>query len=563
MADIIKLCPLGGLDEDGRDCYVLEINNSIFVLDCGAALPDKTIPGIDFLLPNARYLIENKDRIAGYFITHGHSENMSGLKYFYEMAPAPVYATKHTIAIMEDQARSIKFKVKFNWVEVLPTDKRVVAGRVVHFFQTCHNASQSYGLAIETDRGNIVYTGDFIVDYSQTYKDYLFDLKKLNFLSEKETFLLLAESKRSGRSGYCAPKHRLFPLIEKYFKDSNKRIFIDCFWQNTYRITEILQLCKMYHKKIYFYNQYTNLVMTNTYLKINPNSINPNDIVSKEDLLRVREQDLVILLLGRGQDLYKEIAAISSGTNEDKRIVLGPKDIFINCALATPTLETLATRSVDSLYRTGCEMVWIKSKDLISMHACQDDLKFFLSLLKPKYYLPVRGSFRNLMENAKLAVSMNIGLNHMNTFIIDNGMQLVFDATPRPQIIPNEANGIPIEPVLVDGKGISKVGEEVIKDRRKLGIDGVVVVAATVSLSQKAIIAGPDCQMRGFVYVKEAEPLLKSISNIFVEEINTALSLGKTDFEDTKELIKDRARKFIRRENGRDPEFMPIIIAVE
>ena len=158
-----------------------------------------------------------------------------------------------------------------------------MAGRVVHFFQTCHNASQSYGLAIETDRGNVVYTGDFIVDYSQTYKDYLFDLKKLNFLSENDTYLLLAESKRSGRNGYCAPKHRLFPLIEKYFKDGNKRIFIDCFWQNTYRITEILQLCRMYRKKIYFYNQYTKLVMLNTYLKINPNAISPDDIVSEEN----------------------------------------------------------------------------------------------------------------------------------------------------------------------------------------------------------------------------------------------------------------------------------------
>ena len=560
MSDIIKLCPLGGLDEDGRDCYVLEINNDIFVLDCGAALPDKTIPGIDFLLPNANYLIENKNRIAGYFITHGHSENMSGLKYFYDMAPAPVYATKHTIAIMEDQARSIKNKVKFNWVEVLPSDCKVVEGRKIHFFQTCHNASQSYGLAIETDRGNIVYTGDFIVDYSQAYKDYLFDLKTLNALSEKETFLLLAESKRSGRSGYCAPKHRLYPLIEKYFKDGNKRIFIDCFWQNTYRITEILSLCRLYHKKVYFYNQFTNLVMTNTYFKINPNCLPPDSIVSKENLLRVREQDLVILLLGRGQDLFKEIAAISSGTNEDKRIVLGPKDIFINCALATPTLETLATRSVDSLYRTGCEMVWIKSKDLISMHACQDDLKFFLSLLKPKYYLPVRGSFRNLMENAKLAVSMNIGLNHMNTFIIDNGMQLVFDATPRPQIIPNEANGIRIEPVLVDGKGISKVGEEVIKDRRKLGVDGVVVVAATVSLSKKEIIAGPDCQMRGFVYVKEAEPLLKSIANIFVDEVTTALSVNNVNFENVKATAQERIRRFIKRENGREPMIIPIIV---
>lgn len=562
MADIIKVCPLGGLDEDGRDCYVLEINNDIYVLDCGAALPDKTIPGIDFLLPNADYLIQNKNRIVGYFITHGHSENMSGLKYFYEMAPAPIYATKHTRAIMEDQINTNKMKVKFNWVEVGATDNRIIGNRMVHFFQTCHNASESYGVAIETDRGNIVYTGDFIVDYSQTYKDYLFDLKTLNKLSEKETFLLMAESKRSGRNGYCAPKHRVYPLIEKYFKDGGKRIFIDCFWQNTYRITEILHLCRLYNKKIYFYNDYTKLVM-DTYCKLNPTSILPGSIVSKEDLLRVREQDLVILILGRGKDLFEEIALIATGNNADKRIVLGEKDIFINCALATPTLETLATRSVDSLYRCGCEMVWIKSKDLLSMHACQDDLRFFLSLLKPKYYLPVRGSFRNLMENAKLAVSMNIGLNHMNTFIIDNGMQLVFDAQVRPQIIPNEANGIKIAPVLVDGKGISKIGAEVINDRRKLGVDGVVVVAATISLSKKEIVAGPDCQMRGFVYVKEAEPLLKSISAIYVDEVQTALKLDKTDFEDTKEIIKDRTKKFIRRENGREPEIIPIIIAIE
>ena len=562
MADIIKLCPLGGLDEDGRDCYVLEINNDIFVLDCGASVPDKTIPGIDFLLPNYDYLKVNKDRVRGYFITHGHDENMGALKYFYEKAPAPIYCTKSTMEVMQDQVHYMHMDVKFNFVIIEPSSKLTISGREIVFFQTCHNAGGSYGLAIDTSRGYIVYTGDFIVDYSATFKDYMFDMKTLFNISEKNTLLLMAESKRSSKPGYCAPKHRVMPLIEKYFKDSEKRIFIDCFWQNMFRITEIITLCRQYNKKVYFYNDYTRYVM-NFYLRLNPTALLPGNIIQKEDLLRVREQDVVILLLGKGEDLYQEISMIAAGTNADRRIVLGPRDLFINCAIATPTLETIATRSVDSLYRTGCEMVWLKSKDLVSMHACQDDLKFFLSLLKPQYYLPVRGSFRNLMENAKLALSMNIGLNHMNVFIIDNGMQLIFDATARPQIVPNEVNGIKNAPILVDGKGLSKVGEEIIKDRRKLGIDGVVVVAATVSLSQKAIIAGPDCQMRGFVYVKEAEPLLKSISTIYVDEVNTALKMGATDFEACKETIKDRAKKFIRRENGRDPEIMPIIIAIE
>lgn len=197
------------------------------------------------------------------------------------------------------------------------------------------------------------------------------------------------------------------------------------------------------------------------------------------------------------------------------------------------------------------------------MHAHQDDLKVFLSLLKPKYYLPVRGSFVNLMSNAKLALSMGIGLNHSNVFILDNGMQLIFDEATRPHMVPNEVNNINISPVLVDGTGISKVGSDVIEERRELGFDGAVVVAATVSIKEKKIIAGPDCQMRGFVFVKEAEPLLKSISNIYVEEVNNALATSlKFEASKVENLIRERAKRFIRRENGREPMVLPIIIEV-
>jgi len=558
--DNIKVCALGGLDENGRDCYVIEINNDLFVVEAGSSLPDKTIPGVDFLLPNAEYIIQNRNRLKAYIITHGHDESMSGLKYFYNRAPAPVYCTETTRKCMLGQASILKVKTNFDFHIVDPSSTVTIAGHIIHFFQTCHSVAFSMGVAFETDRGNIAYTSDFIVDYSLNEVGYIFDLPALGRISEKETLLLLSPSKGAAHSGYCAPKHRIVYLIEKYFKDCEQRIFTSCFWQNLYRIRGILLLCKKYHKKLYFYDDYTREVMAFLGSR-DDDMLRDIDVVKPEDLLRVKEQDLVILILGHGTEIYEKIGKLAARSNEDKRITIGPKDIFISAALPTPTQEVVATRSLDSLYRTGCEVVWLNNKVLLPMHAHQDDLKVFLSLLKPKYYLPVRGSFVNLMSNAKLALSMGVGFNHSNVFILDNGMQLVFDDSPRPHMVPNETNHINISPVLVDGTGISKVGAELIEERRQLGFDGAVVVAATVNVEQKKILAGPDCQMRGFVFVKEAEPLLKSISNIYVEEVNNALNApGKFETAKVEDVIRERAKRFIRRENGREPMILPIII---
>ena len=560
MEDIIKVSALGGLDENGRDCYVIEINNDIFVIDAGLALPDKTIPGVDYLLANAQYLINNKDRVKAYIMTHAHDENMGALKYFYDDAPAPIYCTRFTKHVIETQFNFNTLRIPLDFKVVDPTSEVIIAGRKIHFFQTSHNAAYSFGVAIETSRGNIVYTSDFIVDYSVKTPAYIFDLKALSVLSEKPTFLLMSESKGANQEGYCSPRHRVKPLIEKYFSNANKRIFIDCFWQNFFRISEIIDLCIENNKKLFFYNDFTRTIMK-MLMDFNPNRIPTNIVVNKEDLLRVREQELVVLMLGRGEELYQELIHIADGTNEDKRIRLNKRDIFINVALPTPTLETIATRSIDYLYRTGAEVIWIKKNQITAMHPRQDDLKFFLSVLKPRYYLPVRGNFINLMANAKLALSMGIGLNHTNVFILDNGMQLCFNELGRPSILPNNPAIMPTHPILVDGSGVStSVSENIVNDRRQLSVDGVVVIALTVSLEEKRIIAGPDCQMRGFVYVKEAEPLLKSVANIFVDEVTTALSVDNTNFEEIKANAQERIRRFIKRENGREPMIIPIIV---
>lgn len=561
MADKIKVFALAGLDEDGRDCYVVEINDDIFVLDAGSALPDKTLPGVDFLLPNSDYLILNKNRIKAYIITHGHDESFGALSYFYKYAPAKVYCTKSTMTIIEGQLSINEIKVSFDYQIVNATDDILIAGRRIRFFQTCHNAANSFGVAISTDLGNIIYTSDFIINFATEETGYRFDLAMTSELAKEETLLLMAESKAADKNGYCSPKHRTNDLVEKYFK-LNKRMFVVAYWQNMYRIREIVRLAIKYNKKIYCYDQYTSTVMQNILAAAGVTTFSSANFVSKEDFLRVKSTDLLILMLGHSDDIFTEMSALSKGLNADKRIKLNADDIFMNVAVPRAIFETVATRSMDEIYRTGCSVVWLKGKDVHAMHAQEDDLRFILNIFKPKYYFPVRGHYTKIMENAKLAVSLGIGLNHMNVFVLDNGMQLVFEAGKRPIILPNEINGIDVAPVIVDGSGVTKDGSEIVSIRQKLGVDGTVIIAATVSLKDKKIIAGPDCQMRGFVYVKEAEPLLKSITQIFVEEITAALNKGLS-LEEAKNTIKERARWFIKRENGREPLIEPIVLVKE
>ena len=561
MADRIKVFALAGLDESGRDCYIVEINDDIFVLDAGISLPDKTTPGVDCLLPNFDYLIKNKNRIAAYIMTHGHDESVGALKFIYNKAPAKVYCTATTRNVMLGQLAIHNYtNVNFDFEIANPSDKRVIKGREVVFFQTCHNAANSFGVAIKTDQGNIVFTSDFIINFATDEDNYRFDLATASELAREKTLLLMAESKSANHKGYCSPKHRISDKVEKYFK-SGRRIFVSCYWQNMYRLREIVRLVRKYRKKIYCYDEYTSKIMESIATGGMAFTIDKHtDIISREDFLRVKKSDLVILMLGHSDDIFTEIETLSAGKNADSRIGIEPDDIFINGAVPRPSWEMNATHAMDAVYRTGADVVWLKGKDVSPMHAREEDLRFILNMFRPQYYFPVRGHYTNIMENAKLALSLGIGLNHMNVFVLDNGMEIIFENGKRPVILPNEVNGIDVTPMLVDGKGVARISDDIIQVRQQLGVDGTVVIAATVSLEEKKIISGPDCQMRGFVFQREAEPLLKSITQIYIEEVTNALNTGVTDFSETKAMISDRVKRFVRRENGREPYIEPIIL---
>lgn len=561
MLDRIKVLALGGLDEEGRDCYIIEINDKIFIVDCGMSLPDRTVPGIDAFLPNFDYVINNKDKVLAYIITHGHDEEMGAIKYFFNKVPAPIYCTREAQGFIIAQAIMYGINPKFDFRIIGPSDDLNIGGVDIRLFQTCHNMVSSFGVCFKTNRGNIVYTSDFIVDFTVKDPGYVFDTHKLAIISEEKTFLLLSESKGALLDGYCAPRHRVTPKIEKLFQQE-KRIFVSCFWQNAFRIHEILELVKLYNKKIYFYDRYTRDVMS-ILVASKSLSIDQKYILAEQDLLRTKESDVVLLMLGHGEEIYEKMYALTFGKNEDKRIVLGKNDIFIVASIPTPTYEIIATRSIDSLYRTGCNVCWLKRKEVPSMHARQNDLKYFLSILKPQYYIPVRGSYTQLLANAKLALSMGIGLNHTNVFVLDNGMEIIFDDKLRPTIVPNEVNKINIAPILVDGKGLSNIGSDIIEERNKLGVDGVVFMSSIYSISQRKIVSSVDVQMRGFVFTKEAEPILKALDKIYIEEMNKAINEGEVNFEKTLNNIKELSKRFIRKENGREPLILANVITIE
>lgn len=562
--DRIKICALGGLDENGKNCYVIEINDQIFVLDAGLVLADKTIPGVDCLIPNCSYLIENKDRIAGYIITHAHEENSAALKYFYSKAPAKIYTTETTANFLIAQARIYHVKVVFDFEFIDPNGNQKIGDRVIEFFQTAHNAPNSFGVCIPTDKGNIIYTSDFIVDFSIAEKTFAFNVKKLDTLSQKKTLLLMSESKAANKAGFCSPRHRCKDKIRKYFADCDGRLFISCFWQNGFRLKEILDLAHENHRKIFFYDKYTEEVIHNLIKPYTGITLAKEDIIPNEDYIRVRKQEMLVLILSHSESIFDKIIDLTNGSSADKRITIEANDTFINCAIPTETMENLGTEAIDAVYRTGCEVVWLSNKEYASMHARQDDLRTFLSFLKPQYYMPVRGKYVNLMENARLAVSMGIGLNHMNVFILDNGMELIIDENGKTRIIPNNVNKIPVQAALVNGSGTSfHNSKEIIDERAKYGFDGLITAMACVSRSKKEVVGQIDCRLKGFINMRNSEPVVKGVVKIFLDEINSALSKDNFDFEEAKNNTKERILKLIRKENGRSPSFIPIVTIID
>ena len=553
----IRIFALGGLDEEGKNCLVVDINGDLFVIEAGVMEPDKTMPGVDYVIPRFDYLEENKDRIRAYFLLHGHDDEIGALAYIYPSAPAPVYGSKVTLAMLTLFTRHVKKDPKmYDLHPVEPSSTFKVAGREITFFHTAHNIADSSGMAIQTELGQIVITGDFVVENAAD-PSFLNDMNAIARLAERPTLALLSESIYADRPGYTAPQYKLTPHILGAFKNAQGRIFLSVFSNNLYNITEVIRLALSMKKKVACYDAATR-DMIETMQSCGALAIPRDSFVSVDDIIRTRDQDLVVLMTGFGGKLFRKIALLASGQNEDKRLIIKDTDTFVVASPSDDNTEIEFVDAVDELFRTKAKVIIVPKKQFLRMHASEEDLRMMASIFKPRYYIPIKGFYKSLLHSAMSALSMGINLNHQNVFVLENGMSVLIDEKGG-RIFDEK---IPHGDLMIDGDGVGDVSHNVLNDRQKLA-EGVVIVSLTISKSQARVIAGPETQMRGLLVARDAESIQRECSKLALATANEFLTSPMYNLDEIKQNCYEKISRMIRRLTGKEPMVLPLFLEVE
>lgn len=559
----VKFIPLGGQAEMGKSMYCLEIDNKIFVLDSGFRFPDSDKLGVDIIIPSFTYLIENKDRISAIIITHGHDDAMAALPYLLKEVSVPVYASNLTADFVEQTISRYEknnyINLDLNLIRIKRNDSIVIDGVEVEFFPVTHSIPGSVGVALWSDYGYIVYAGEFIIDFGAA-KPFATNLQKMMEIGNRGVFLLLVESSNCRHEGYTSPRHKLTKKIERIFEESNERIIISTYAQNLFRTQEIIELTKKYRRQIVFYgkDKYDN---TNSILRFGSKyngsvlTIPPN-ILGDKDLIGDPRYDsnYVVLLSGSPRRIYHDICDIIDGG--DTLLKLRKGDTFVVASPVLPGTEKIANKAYNGLYRTDASIHILKSKELFSMHASEEDIKVIIQIFKPKYYIPIKGDYQHFIKNMQLAISMDIDQD--NVIIADNGECITFENGEKLDI----REKVPVEDIMIDGIGIGDVGDKVIDDRIQLANDGVVVVGVTISRDTKDIIAQTDVQTRGFIYLKDSEHIVKQVMEICENAVGLLKDDPYLEVSDVRSMMRDQSVKYIYKETGKKPVFIGVIVEI-
>lgn len=543
---------LGGLDEDGKNMYLVEIDGDIFVLDAGLKYPSESEQlGIEYIIPDFTYLIEHKERVKGVFISHGHDDVMSALGHLLSQIDTEVYATALTSKLLEDEFKLHKLKNKHIHV-IKRNDTFKVAGHTIHTFPVMQSIADGVGFAFETDSGMIIYTSEFIFDYDFLNKSFSMDINALSDLGKKNVLVLMSESTGSKRSGYTAPKHRITDHIEHYFEESDRRLLITLYRQNLFRIMEVLELAAKYKKKVFFYNdEHVKLLKTvddMDYYKI-PRGV----IISKEEFNNDLK-DVVVVVSGSGNQVFKLMNNIAIG--EDGMIELRPQDIVIIASPVVPGTEKDATAMENDLYKAGVSIVKLNAKEILSMHASIEDLKMMLYLIRPKYYLPIKGEFSDLISNADIAVDM--GYTPDKIIILDNGQFATFEGSR----LASTSDQVELEDTAIDSSDMHDVSGMVLKDREKLSTDGAIICGVVLDFKTKKVIGGPDIQSRGVIYLKDADHILAEIGNILISTIEKNVEEGTYENMQVRMEARELISRYVLRSTGKAPMILPAIVEI-
>ena len=543
----VRIMALGGLDEDGKNCYVLEFGDDIFVIETGIKYPETELLGVEYIIPDFTYLITHKDHVKGIFISHAHDDVMSALSFLLKEIDTEIYATELTAKLLEN---SLPNKKRIN---ILRRSDNLSIGSVkIHTFPVMHSVADAVGFIFESALGTIVYAGEFIVDYDFTNEAFAMDINLLNKLKDKDVLCLLAESVSSNRSGYTTPKHRISEQIETYFENLNGRLIMSLYSQNLFRIIEVLELAKKYKRKVFFYNKEHAKLLKQVeelgYYKV-PSGI----LIDQKDFSNDLD-NIVCIVSGAGNKVFKLLNNIAIG--EDRVIELKESDTVIIASPIVPGTEKEAANMENDLYKAGVKVYKLSSKEVLSMHASKEDLKMMLYLIKPKYYLPIKGDFAHLISNADVAVEM--GYTPDKIVILDNGQFASFENNK----LVSTRDQIELSEVLIDGSDKTDVSGMVLKDRESLSTDGAIVLGVVIDFKTKELIGGPDVQSRGVIYLKDAENILNEIGNILVETIAEAVKDNRYDNMQVRMEAKEKITRYVLKETGKKPMILPAIVEI-
>ena len=546
----LKIIALGGLDEIGKNITVFEYEDEIILVDCGLEFPEDDMLGVDLVIPDVTYLIKNKDKIKGLVITHGHEDHIGAIPYVLKQVNMPIYATKLTAKLIEHKLEEhhIRNQVKVNIVNQGDT---VNFGKMqVEFIRSSHSIPDAVMLAIHTPVGTVIHTGDFKVDYTPIDGQEM-DLGRLAEIGNRGVLALLSDSTNSERKGFTMSEKSIGPVFDNLFEGCKKRIVVATFASNVHRVQQIVNSAVKFGRKIAVSGRsMINMIEAAR----NLNYIDaPDDLFIDIDMIKNYTDDqLVIITTGSQGETMSALTRMANG--EHKKVTLTGNDLVIISANPIPGNEKSVSKVIDQLMKIGAEVVYSALADVhVSGHACQEEQKLIMALVRPKYFLPVHGEYRQLMAHRDTAIEM--GIPKENIFITGNGRVL--------ELNENEAKftgTVPSGRVMVDGLGVGDVGNIVLRDRQHLSQDGLIVIVMTMNEETGEIVAGPDVISRGFVYVRESENLMDDVKSYIREEIHDLESKHIRDWSTIKSTLKDDVRDFVFDRTKRNPMILPIIM---
>ncbi|HHY04532.1 MAG TPA: ribonuclease J [Thermoanaerobacterales bacterium] len=548
----LQIIPLGGMGEIGKNMTVIQYNKEILLIDSGLAFPEEEMLGIDIVIPDISYLIENKDRIKGIVLTHGHEDHIGALPYVLQQINAPIFGTKLTLGLVEGKLKEAKLKNNISLNVIKPPATIKIGSFLVDFIRVNHSIPDSIGLGIHTPMGIICHTGDFKLD--QTPVDgQKADLSKFAELGSKGVLLMMSDSTNSEREGYTMSEKVVGQTIEDIFRVTKGRIIVATFASNIHRIQQIFDAACKFNKKVAVVGR-SMVNVVNTALELGYLSIPKDIFMELDEISKLPKEKVVIITTGSQGEPMSALTRMAMSEHKKVEIVTG--DTVLISASPIPGNEKFVGRTIDRLFKQGAEVIYEAISGVhVSGHASQEELKLMLNLVRPKYFVPVHGEYRHLVHHAQLA--SQVGIPEENIFILENGR--VLDITSDSAKM---AGRVTAGKVLVDGLGVGDVGNIVLRDRKQLSQDGILIVVVTIDKESTEVIAGPDIISRGFVYVRESEELMEQSREKVRLALKKCQQEGISEWSAIKSQVREALGKFLFEQTRRRPMILPIIMEV-